>query len=148
MFADKTDVRPDSPAKQDLNKLKEMGYEFIGDTADIIETKEEIFISRNVNKLINVGENYFLKPGEKLDRLPIVEGTGRKNIREGKRLPPINVAESDEAGAARIRALSSDMRPGRNEGLIVEAERIIENPEIITESNAVDTLKDFYLQSF
>ena len=147
MFADKTDVRPDSPFVQDVNKLKEMGYEFIGDTADIIE-KGRNFYARNVNKLINIGENYFLKPGEKLDRLPIVkEGTARKNIREGKRLPPINVAESDEAGAARIRALSSDMRPGYNEGLIVEAEKIIENPEIITESNAVNTLKKFYLKA-
>ena len=147
MLADKTDVRPDSPFVQDLNKLKEMGYEFIGDTADIIE-KGRNFYARNVNKLINIGENYFLKPGEKLDRLPIVEeGTGRKNLREGKRLPPINVAESDEEGAARIRALSSDKRPGFNEGLIVEAERILENPEIITESNAVDTLKKFYLKA-
>jgi len=149
MFADKTDVRPDSPAKQDLEKVLNFGGKIVGSGVDLLN-KGNNWINKNMNNLLKIGETYVLKPGDKsgITELPIRTNEEARELFNkynfGGRDIPTTVEEQKELDE---KINTVDMRPGFDEGLIVEAERIIENPEIITESNAVNTLKDFYLQA-
>ena len=146
MFAEKTDVRPDSPAKQDLEKVLNFGGKIVGSGVDLLN-KGNNWINKNMNNLLKIGETYVLKPGDKsgITELPIRTNEEARELFNkynfGGRDIPTTVEEQKELDE---KINTVDMRPGRNEGLIVEAERILKNPEIITESNAVDKIKELY----
>jgi hypothetical protein len=147
MYLEKEDVRPDSPAKQDIEKAVDFGGRIIGTGVDLLNMGNN-WINKNMNNLLKIGETYVLKPGDEsgLTELPIRTNEEARILFNkynfgGRDIP--TTKEEQERISEEINIV--DLRPGHHEGLIVEAEKIIEDPSIITNSNAVNKIKELYL---
>ena len=139
MFADKTDVRPDSPARQDLKKAVDFGSTVVGNSVDLLN-KGNNWINKNMNRLLKIGETYVLKPGDDsgITELPIRTNEEAREIFNKYNIGGKDIPTSKEEQKIISKEVNTvDKRPGYNEGLIVEAEKILEDPSIITDSNAV-----------
>ena len=148
MFADKTDVRPDSPAKQDLKKAVDYGSTVVGNSVDLLN-KGNNWINKNMNRLLKIGETYVLKPGDDsgITELPIRTNEEAREIYNKYNIGGKDIPTSKEEQKRISKEVNTvDRRSGYNEGLIVEAERILEDPSSITNSNAVDKIKSLYIQ--
>ena len=148
MFADKTDVRPDSPARQDLKKAVDFGSTVVGNSVDLLN-KGNNWINKNMNRLLKIGETYVLKPGDDsgITELPIRTNKEAREIFNKYNIGGKDIPTSKEEQKIISKEVNTvDKRPGYNEGLIVEAEKILEDPSIITDSNAVNKIKSLYIQ--
>jgi len=143
MYAEKEDVRPDSPGKQDLEKIINFGGKIIGNSVDLLN-KGNNWLNKNLNSVLKIGETYVLKPGDDqiFKRLPI---RTNKEARElfnkynyGGRDIPTSKKDQKEIDK---KINTVDMRPGFNEGLIVEAENIIKKGQ---DSNNLPKLNEFF----
>ena len=131
MYAKKEDVIPPTAFEQDLSKLSQIGLEYIGDLADATETVGNLGKSA-WNKIIKVGENYFLDKGDTLNLQKELdpEGSGRERVKENvKKIFGINldIAPSDKAAKERFDNLTIDKRPGFDRGILAETDRSVED---------------------
>ena len=127
MYAEKKDVRAPAPVTQDLNALKQIGLEYIGDAADAVEWTENK--GRGAwNKLVKIGEEYFLQEGDTSNlTVDLLEkGSVRQDIIANAAKSDINldIAANDQEAIARFDALSIDKREDWDKGIIKRDNKI------------------------
>ena len=150
-LSEQEDVIPPTAYEQDASKIGQVGLELIGDAADAVEVVERY--GKNIyNKIVKVGEQYFLNKGEtsglSVD-LP-EEGSGRQDIIENAKKSGIdlNIAANDKEAIERFDKSREDKRPDFDRGIVSRDDKIYkESVEKVDKAKkaTVKVLENFYI---
>lgn len=134
-----------------MNALKQIGLEYIGDAADAVEWTENK--GRGAwNKLVKIGEEYFLQEGDTsgLTVNLLEPGSGRQDIIANAAKSNINldIAANDKEAIARFDALSIDKREDFHKGIIKRDNEIFRDTKETIEGGrdaTLNVLEKFYI---
>ena len=150
-LSEQEDVIPPTPYEQDASKFGQIGLELIGDVADVVEVVERK--GKNIyNKIVKVGEQYFLDKGETSNLSVDIpkEGSGRQTIIENAKKAGINlkIAANDKEAIERFDNLRIDKRADFDRGIVSRDDKIykesVEKVDKVKKAT-VKVLENFYI---